>query len=108
MSQAQLGARLRISQPAVIKLEQSESKGTMELATLRRVAEALNCTVAYALIPNQPLEDTIRGRARLLARRWMAPVEHTMLLEDQQVTSDDTEARLDEFIRDTNPRLFWE
>jgi hypothetical protein len=31
-----------------------------------------------------------------------------MLLEDQQLPSKDAEARRDEFIRETNPRLFWD
>jgi hypothetical protein len=31
-----------------------------------------------------------------------------MLLEDQKVTAKDAEARLDEVVRETNPRLFWD
>jgi hypothetical protein len=31
-----------------------------------------------------------------------------MLLEDQKVATKDTEARLDEIMRETNPRLFWD
>jgi hypothetical protein len=31
-----------------------------------------------------------------------------MLLEDQKVTAKDSEARLDEIMRETNPRLFWD
>jgi predicted DNA-binding mobile mystery protein A len=108
MSAAQLAGRLRVSQPTVTKLEQSEAKGTIELATLRRVAAALDCTLVYALVPNKPLNDIVRDRARILARRRLEPVEHSMLLEDQQVPSKDAEARLDEFIRETNPRLFWD
>ena len=44
MSTAQLAKRLGIKQPSVVELEQSEAKGTIELATLRRMAEALDCT----------------------------------------------------------------
>ena len=108
MSTAQLAKRLGIKQPSLVALEQSEAKGTIELATLRRVAEALDCTVVYALVPNKPLETTLRDRARAFARRRRAPVEHSMLLEDQKVTAKDSEARLDEIMRETNPRLFWD
>ncbi len=108
MSTAQLAKRLGIRQPSLVALEQSEAKGTIELATLRRVAEALDCTLVYALLPNKPLETTIRDRARAFARRRRAPVEHTMLLEDQKVMAKDAEARLDEIVRETNPRLFWD
>jgi hypothetical protein len=31
-----------------------------------------------------------------------------MLLEDQKVTARDAEGRLDEIVRETNPRLFWD
>ena len=108
MSTAQLAKRLGIRQPSLVALEQSEAKGTIELATLRRVAEALDCTLVYALLPNKPLETTLRDRARAFARRRRAPVEHSMLLEDQKVTAKDAEARLDEIMRETNPRLFWD
>jgi predicted DNA-binding mobile mystery protein A len=108
MSTAQLANRLNVKQPSVVAMEQSEAKGSIELATLRRVAEALDCTLVYALVPNKPLETIVRNRARTFARRRLEPVEHTMLLEDQKVTAKDAEARLDETIRETNPRLFWD
>ena len=110
MSTAQLANRLGIKQPSMVALEQSEAKGTIELATLRRVAEALDCTLVYALIPNKPLETTLRDRARVFARRRRGPVEHSMLLEDQKVNprAKDAEERLDEVVRETNPRLFWD
>jgi len=65
MSTAQLAKRLGIKQPSLVELEQSEAKGSIELATLRRVAEALDCTLVYAFVPNKPLESTIRDRARV-------------------------------------------
>jgi predicted DNA-binding mobile mystery protein A len=110
LTTAQLAQRLRIKQPSVVALEQSEEKGTIELATLRRVAEALDCTVVYALVPRKPLEKTVRERARDFLRRRQEAVEHTMLLEDQQVKGNpqDVEALIDEIVRETNPRLFWD
>ena len=108
MSTAQLAKRLRVKQPSVVDLEKSEAKGSIELATLRRVAEALDCTLVYALVPNKPLETMVRDRARLLAKGRRAPVEHSMLLEDQKVTEKNINARLDEIVRETSPRLFWE
>jgi len=108
MSTAQLAKRLGISQPSLVSLEQSEAKGTIELATLRRAAEALDCTLVYAVVPNKPLEATIRDRARAFLHHRRGPIEHSMLLEDQTVTAKDAEARLDEIVRETNPRLFWD
>ena len=108
MTTEQLAKRLSVRQPSVIAIEQSEAKGTIELATLRRVAEALDCTLVYALVPKQPLGDTVRARARAFLRGRRAAVEHTMVLEDQGVKGRDGEGRLDEIVRETNPRLFWD
>jgi predicted DNA-binding mobile mystery protein A len=108
MSTAQLARRLEVTQPTVVAAELSEEKGTIELATLRRVAEALDCKLAYVLVPNRPLEETIRDRARLYVRRRREPVEHSMMLEDQTVARRDTESLVDQALRETNPRQFWD
>lgn len=108
MTTAQLAARLGVKQPSIVAIEQSEVRGSIQLATLRRVAEALECTVVYALVPNKPLETTLRDRAALFARRRRGPVEHSMLLENQEVTATDREKEINELIRETNPRLFWD
>lgn len=108
MTSAQLAGRLGLKQPSVVAIEQSEARGSIQLATLRRVAEALDCSLVYALVPNKPLETTVRDRATLFARRRREPVEHSMMLEDQRVTTKDKEKQLDDIIRETNPRLFWD
>src|ERR1700729_3101209 len=108
MSTAQLAKRLGIKQPSLVDLEQSEAKGTIELATLRRVAEALDCTLVYALVPNKPLEQTVRDRARLFTRHRFEPIGHSMALEDQKVERKETDALIDEVVRETNPRRFWD
>ena len=108
MTTAQLAKRLGVKQPSVVAIEQSEAKGTVELATLRRVAEALDCTLVYAFVPNKPLEAMVRDRARLFSRWRRGPVEHSMLLEGQAVKGKDSDKRLDEIMRESNPRLFWD
>jgi predicted DNA-binding mobile mystery protein A len=108
MTTAQLAKRLAVKQPSVVAIEQSEAKGTIELATLRRVAEALDCTLVYAFVPNKPLETMVQDRARFFSSRRKGPVEHSMLLEDQAVTEKDAGKRLDEIVRETNPRFFWD
>ena len=108
MSTAQLAKRLKIKQPSVIAFERSEARGAIEVATLRRVAQALDCTLVYALIPNRPLEDIVRDRAKAFERRRLGPVQHSMLLENQRVKSRNAKARFEELMRETNPRLFWD
>jgi len=108
MSTAQLARRLKISQPSVVQLEASEAKGTIELRTLQRVAEALDCTLVYALVPNRPLDTMIHERALELARRQLQPVRHTMLLEQQALTEADDAAQLEAYIQGLNLRRLWD
>jgi len=108
MTTEQLARRLGMKQPTLYELEKSEAKGSIELATLRRVADALDCTLVYAFVPKKSLEETVRARARNFLRRRRAPVEHSMLLEDQQVQGKAEEERIDEVLRETSPSKFWE
>jgi predicted DNA-binding mobile mystery protein A len=108
MTTAQLAARMGVRQPTVVGLERSEERGTIEMATLRRAAEALDCTVAYVLIPNRPLGETVLARTHAFLRRRQQPVEHTMLLEQQQVTGRLTDADVEEALREMNPALIWD
>jgi len=89
-------------------MEQSELKGTIQLATLRRIAAAMNCTLVYALVPNDALETIVQDQARKMAKRRMQSVEHSMLLEDQSVPAKGFEARIDALARDMNPRTLWD
>src|SRR5712691_5480518 len=85
MSTAQLGARMGVSQPRVTMLEHGEAAGSITLKTLRRAAESLNCTLVYALVPNEPLEQMVRERAQQVAAEHVVIAEQTMALEDQRV-----------------------
>ncbi|MDR1988706.1 MAG: mobile mystery protein A [Acidobacteriaceae bacterium] len=108
MSTAQLAQRMGVRQPTLVGLERSEERGSISLTTLQRAALALDCTLVYALIPNTPLDTTVRARARTWLRRHRQPVAHTMLLEDQQADDHITDAQIDDLLRDTNPHVFWE
>jgi len=87
-----------IRQSSVHGLERSEADGTIRLATLRRAAEALDCELAYVLVPRRRLEDTVAERARELAREELSRVGQTMSLEAQDVVL--SEAALEERARD--------
>ena len=99
---------MHIKQPSVVAIEQSEIKGAIQLATLRRAAEAMNCTLVYALVPNDSLETFVHDQARRVARRRLQSVEHSMSLEDQNVPAKDFESRIDALARDIKPRALWE
>ena len=83
MSGRQLARRLGISPPSLHSLEANEVSGGLTLANLRRVAEALNCRLVYALVPNTSLAEDATARARDLAEKRVRYIAHSMALEDQ-------------------------
>jgi predicted DNA-binding mobile mystery protein A len=101
MTGVQFARRLNISPQSVEALEKSEATGTIQLKTLRRAAEMLNCRLIYALVPNSSLESSVNDRARNIALRDLSRVAHTMALEAQGTGDADLEERIQEYIRDT-------
>ncbi len=100
MTGAQLGTRIGVRPQTVESIEKSEAAGTIQLNTLRRAAEALDCTLVYALVPNSSLEAVVEARARKIATRELQRVAHTMRLEAQGTDNGDSESRIQAYIRD--------
>ena len=92
-----MGQRLGITASGVRKLEQAEAADAITLATLRRMAEALDCELHYALVPRQPLRQMRWQQAQRLAQ----PV-------DALSTSprDRLEAMAQEILRSSGTRLW--
>ncbi|WP_019195357.1 mobile mystery protein A [Afipia birgiae] len=109
MSGVQFARRLNVRPPSVASLEASEENGTIQLKTLRRAAEALDCTLVYALVPNDTLQGAVHARARALALRDLGRVSHTMKLEAQETPDGSGDDRLETYIRDKiRERDIWE
>ena len=109
MTGAQLGARIGVRAQTIESIEKSEAAGTVQLNTLRRAAEALDCTLVYALIPNSSLEAAVEARARKIATRALQRVAHTMRLEAQGTDNADFESRVQSYVRDKlSERDLWD
>ncbi len=111
MSTAQLASRLSMTPQGVSDLERSEAQEGIRLSSLRKVADALDCDLAYALIPRHPggLRGQVGDQALRVARAQLEPVRHTMALEGQSLPAafDDEEiADLAERIAES--RALWE
>ena len=96
MTTRQMGQRAGISAMSVTSLERSERAGTVQLDTLRKAADALNCDLVYALVPRDSLDETIFRQARKTAEQEVLRVDRTMRLEDQ-ATDRDPDARVVQF-----------
>ena len=109
MTASQLAKRLRVTQATLSTLEVSEARGTIQIATLRRVAEAMDCTLVYAFVPTKPLETIVQDRARDVASEDLKSIRHSMRLENQGLSPEEQERQLAEYIRDElDPRRLWD
>ena len=81
------------------------------LATLRRAAEGLNCTLVYALVPNEPLDAIIKARAQAAADAQLKRTHHSMRLENQALDKRDLQAERDRLAAEImagDPRRLWD
>ncbi len=110
MTAVQLAERLGAVQSRITALEQAETNDAITLRSLRQAAEALDCTLVYALVPKRPIEDLLRDRATEVADEQLARTHHSMRLEDQALDPRDLsaarEALINELVHD--PRRLWE
>ncbi len=109
MSGTQLGRRVGVKAQSIADIEKSEASGTIQLNTLRRVAEALDCVVVYALLPKSSLEDMVQRKAREIARKELARIAHTVDLEAQGLSPKEREEQIDAYVQDhLRERDLWE
>lgn len=111
MSAEQLARRLNVSQPAVSQYEKGEADNSITLQTLRNVASALECDLAYALVPRMKLEDMLETQARRIAMKMMERVSHTMRLEQQGVSQEETDRQIADLTQQLladRPRSLWD
>ncbi len=110
MSPAQLAVRMGVSRPRIARLEKDEMNDAVTLRSLRHAAEAMNCTLVYALVPNAPLDEMLRDRAGEVADHQLARTNHTMTLENQAVSAKRQKAAREHLIEDLlrGDRRLWE
>lgn len=108
MTQADLAERMEVSRQAVSQLEHREADGSITLNALQEAAEALGGRVAYIVIPDRPVSQTLEERAYKIARQMVISVRHTMRLEDQE-TDSDVEERIREIAEEllVSPKRLW-
>lgn len=111
MSLRQLAERAGVSKTTVRSAEVNEVKGTVQLNSLARLAEAMDCELVYALVPRDSLRDTIERRARHVAERMVGRVSDSMELEGQGISVAEHARQVDELtaevLRDRG-RDFWD
>jgi predicted DNA-binding mobile mystery protein A len=94
MPVAVLAKRLGVSPSTIVRLEASEIAGRVNLNSLQKVANELNCELVYALVPREKLEAVVQLKAREVAEKQLQNTQKTMSLENQSID----EAILDRLI----------
>lgn len=112
MSSAQLAKRIQVRAPQSVEdMQEYEVSGTIKLQTLRKLANALECDLVYALVPRESLEEIRRKRARIVASRLVKRVSHSMKLEEQGISKQIEESELNrrvEKLLQGNAKNLWD
>jgi predicted DNA-binding mobile mystery protein A len=95
MSGVALAKRLDMTTAGARKLETAEEHQVITLASLRKLAAALDCELKYALVPRNPLSQMLNERALTVASERLRPVSHSMSLEDQSVQGEALQLQID-------------
>lgn len=81
ISSRQLAQIIGVDMSAVIRMEERESEGKITLEMLSRAAQAMDCKLVYAIVPQDHydnLEAVVDNRSRNAAKALLQKVEHSM------------------------------
>lgn len=95
MSTSVLAKRLKVTQSTVVDLESRESEKGVTLKKLEEAAEALGCTLVYALVPKESFASMIKEDEKQKAERMVLHTQKTMSLEEQGLSSDQIQQQIE-------------
>jgi predicted DNA-binding mobile mystery protein A len=108
MSLGDLAARLGTTHQSVSMLEQSERAGQIRLSSLRKAAEAMECDLAYVLVPRSgSLQSVVDEQARAQLAVHVRATAHSQRLEDQVPGEVDDDAIADNLEQLMRSRALW-
>jgi predicted DNA-binding mobile mystery protein A len=96
ISVRQMARLTGLARTSVTNAEAGEAKRTVQLDTLERLADALDCDLVYALVPRTSLAGTLEAQAKRKAARLVDRVADSMELEAQRVGDAATERQVGE------------
>jgi len=110
MTGEQLARRIGVQKQRVAALEKAEVEGSVTLNSMKRAAEAMDCVFVYALVPRDSLEANVQRHAQKYAKKIYAPIQHSMQLEEQGLTADESgqgmKENTDKFVRETAKEIW--
>jgi len=111
MTAEQLARRMGVQRQRIHALEKGELAGSATINSVKKAAEAMDCVFVYALVPRDSLQAHVERQAMKYAEKQHAAVQHSMLLEQQGLTADESrqgiQANAERIARET-VRDMWE
>jgi len=105
MTGEQLARRMGVQRQRANALEKGEIAGTATINSIKKAAEAMDCVFVYALVPRDSLQANVERQAIKYAEKLHATVQHSMVLEQQGLTVDESghgiKVNAERFARDT-------
>lgn len=104
-----LASRLGVAPSQITRSQQREASGAITVASLRRLADALECDLMYGFVPRGgSFRGIVERQARVAATERLQELEQTMRLEHQVVEPDEHQRQLDELTAElTRSRPAW-
>jgi predicted DNA-binding mobile mystery protein A len=103
MTIRQLADRVGVSHGSIDQIEKREPKRKVTLESLERAAQAMNCRLVYAIVPQETgvtLEEIIEHRAKETAAKILKEVSHSMKLESQGTSEKELQSEIERVARD--------
>ena len=90
LTQRQVAAKAAIRRQSYAQLEVAEERGSISVASLRRAAEAMDCELAYFIVPREAVARTYAGLAQVRDPRFrhQKATEQSMALKGQSARDD--------------------
>lgn len=113
ISSRQMARFLAKSNADILAIEKREMGGNVTLETLEKAAAALGCRLVYAIVPEKgSLRERLDDQAKRAAERLVQKTRHSMRLEDQDTSDNDTQRHIEELASELkekfDPRLWSE
>ncbi len=100
MSGAQLARHMSVTRALISNTEKAEPSGAVTLKSMQQMAEAMNCRLIYAIVPEHEIEDVIAKRARDKATKQVKATTTHMALEDQTLSGEKMEFEVDRLAKE--------
>lgn len=78
-----ISKRSGLSKAEIFRIERREVEGKVQLDTLRRLAQAMDCELHYAIVPRKKVDELISEKAHEAAVRIVSEMSTHMKLEMQ-------------------------